>query len=140
MCGAATDLTLYSLLNILPPLKLKGFMISTCCHHRCCSELYANMDYLHKLGFDGTLINPLFNITSWGIYHENPSDLHRETDIENIKYSKIDKTKLGIQAKRILDIGRVLFLIEKGYESFFIKYCDQSYSPENFVIIGRTSV
>jgi hypothetical protein len=38
-------------------------------------------------------------------------------------------------AKRILDIGRVLFLIDNKKKASLLKYCNIDLSPENFVLI-----
>ena len=44
------------------------------------------------------------------------------------------KTELGFKAKRILDIGRCLFLRERGLDARLLCYCDVQLSPENYVI------
>lgn len=39
-------------------------------------------------------------------------------------------------AKRIIDIGRVLYINEiTGGEAILAKYCEQLLSPENFIIL-----
>lgn len=43
MCGSASDLTIYSMLNADESHNTTdGFMIATCCHHRCEKSLYVN--------------------------------------------------------------------------------------------------
>lgn len=38
-------------------------------------------------------------------------------------------------AKRIIDIGRIMKLINLGLRGSIIKYCDKKFSPENFIIL-----
>jgi len=143
MCGLASDLTFYSILNAHKPVIPFGFMIATCCHHRCTQELYMNQNFLNDVGITSEQKKPFFHISSWGIYRDNfEKNPQREKEPEVVEQDpfKLDsdtKTVLGLQVKRILDIGRVLCLREKGFNCYLVKYCEKILSPENFVIIGR---
>ena len=44
-------------------------------------------------------------------------------------------TEIGFKIKRILDIGRCLFLKERGFDAKLLNYCDISISPENLIIL-----
>jgi len=144
MCGLASDLTFYSMLNAKKPVVPLGFSIGTCCHHRCTQELYVNQTFLNEVGITNEQKKPFFHISSWGIYRDNfekrpQGEKEQETVAEQDPF-KLDsdvKTVLGLQVKRILDIGRVLYLREKGFNCYMVKYCEKVLSPENFVIIGR---
>lgn len=49
--------------------------------------------------------------------------------------SQAQKEEIGTKVKRILDLGRVMFLRSKGLPSSLQKYCSPKFSPENFVVI-----
>jgi hypothetical protein len=38
--------------------------------------------------------------------------------------------------KRILDIGRVLYLSKTKKKAFLLKYCEETFTPENFAILA----
>jgi hypothetical protein len=46
-------------------------------------------------------------------------------------------TETGFRIKRILDIGRCLFLRNLGYDTKLLNYCDITVSPENLVILVK---
>ena len=145
MCGGATDLSLNSLFNLTEKnIILGGMCIVTCCHHRCDVETYCNIDFLLKLGFKIEEIPIFFKISSWGltkIYDDNEEkEEHKcEENImlsQNIKSEK--KTEIGFKVKRIIDIGRCLFIKNKmSLNVFLMKYCDLDLTPENFAIIFK---
>ncbi len=52
-------------------------------------------------------------------------------------YENIQRTQLGFKAKRILNIGRALFLKQMGFKVKFSTYCSLSVSPENLFLFGK---
>jgi len=53
------------------------------------------------------------------------------------RLSGSERVCAGRQCKRLLDAGRVLYLHEHGYTSWMQKYCEQSVSPENVLLVAR---
>lgn len=65
-------------------------------------------------------------------------DILPEDDETTKFYKNLDgekKTKYGVMAKRIIDISRCFYLIDKGYKVSYKKYCDFALTPENHLII-----
>ncbi len=48
-----------------------------------------------------------------------------------------DRTRAGFMAKRIINIGRLLYMKAKGYQVSIKKYCALESSPENLIIICK---
>ena len=163
MCGGATDLSLQSLLLCNKPTICSGILIATCCHHRCTWDTYINDEFFELLGINLNHLQAIFHISSWGIYRqdetksnntseESKKDATKEASSKknheaNEKFDKLafdisggltseEKRLLGLQIKRILDIGRILYLRKRGFTSYLIKYCEWQDSPENFVILA----
>lgn len=150
MCGGATDLSLNSLFNLKEKnVILEGICIVTCCHHRCSVESYCNLPFLFNLGFSIEELPLIFKMSSWAltaIYEESDNKKEEEEekkDIEEIERKKViieseKKTQIGFKIKRIIDIGRCLYIKEKTYKNtFLIKYCDLDLTPENFAIVYK---
>jgi hypothetical protein len=45
--------------------RLRGMMISTCCHHACSLETYSNLPFLRTLGLTNSEIVQLFASSAW---------------------------------------------------------------------------
>lgn len=86
------------------------------------------------MGLSSTEIEYLFMISSW--YASGPIQKYTnqsnvpDKDESNLEKNELNtlssgqRTVLGKYSKRITDLGRVLFLLEKGYKCELIKYCD----------------
>jgi hypothetical protein len=66
----------------------------------------------------------LFRTSSWGVS-------------ESSKGIYIRKQKCGMQAKRILELGRIKYIQSQGMEVTLKKYCESIESPENLLIIVK---
>jgi len=136
MCGGATDLTLNSLLKLEEKQGiLNGMCIITCCHHRCSIDCYSNKGLLKDLGLKEEESEVFFKMSSWSV-----TTLYEQKKEEIKEFLGSDrKTEIGFKVKRIIDIGRCLFIKEKtGKKAAFVKYCDLDLTPENFAIVLKT--
>lgn len=50
--------------------------------------------------------------------------------------NQLNKKGLGWKAKRLIDAGRIQFLEQNGYQTFFVSYVDESITPENCLLIA----
>lgn len=50
--------------------------------------------------------------------------------------TQYNKKELGWKAKRLIDAGRIQFLEQHGYQTFFVNYVDESITPENCLLIA----
>ena len=142
ICGCAFDLSLTCLFNYTNFEKIKGLCMATCCHHICRVELLNNLDfYFDYLGMNIKEIIFLFKATSWifGSINdkekENKSNKEKLFDDIFIKMN-ISKKYIGLISKYIVDIGRCFCLINKGFKVFYIKYCDNTITTENNLILA----
>ncbi len=153
MCGGATDLSLNSLFNLKEKsLIMQGVCIVTCCHHRCSVDTYCNIPFLLKLGFTIEEITIVFKMSSWALtaIYDDESNMKEEIEeIKEVDFPKIEekkikciksekKTEIGFKIKRIIDIGRCMFVNETIFKkTFLMKYCELDLTPENFAIIFK---
>jgi len=54
----------------------------------------------------------------------------------NIALDFQGREKLGLQCKRLLDIGRVRYLKEHGYDAELVYYVDKETSLENLALMA----
>ncbi|BBG98557.1 tolB protein-related protein [Prunus dulcis] len=141
LCGPATDLTLRCCLgehsnqsnaelNSVNP-NLRGLAIATCCHHLCQWKHYINADH----GAD------LPDVTDCKLHLESiekkqcGEDYGVEEIVRNMK--AVERAVLGFMCKKIIDMGRLMWMKEHGLDAQFVKYVPSSVSPENHLLIGR---
>ncbi|XVF80746.1 hypothetical protein PTKIN_Ptkin15bG0099800 [Pterospermum kingtungense] len=164
LCGPATDLTLRCCLanqrndgqcegNRYP----RGLAIATCCHHLCQWKHYMNKRYLTSLGISKEEFHAITWFTSWAVDTDHGSDLSDVTDIrlhpESIEKEEssgdangveaiarnmkaIERAKLGFMCKQIIDMGRLMWVKERGLETQLVKYVPSSVSPENHLLVA----
>jgi len=123
LCGAATDVSLRSLLGRgeVPA----SVCIATCCHHRCEAASYVNCPFLHRLGLCQTVkgFTQFAAITGWAVGGRCHVD-------------DVERRRVGMMAKRILDLGRVAWARETlGLpDASLSHYVDKEVTPENIAI------
>ena len=141
ICGCAFDLSLTCLFNYNNLNKIKGLCMATCCHHICRVELLNNIDfYIDDLKMNVKQIIFLFKATSWifgPINDKEKNKSEKEKAFEEIFIQKkISKKYIGLISKYIVDIARCVYLINKGFKTFYMKYCDNKITTENNLILA----
>ncbi|ABN67518.2 predicted protein [Scheffersomyces stipitis CBS 6054] len=142
LCGAATDLTLKSLLNssLLSDNRDKfgGLLIAMCCRHVCSYDqlLPKSREYLAEKGFktpDSFRI--LKKMVSWAVcskkeHAKNVERLEAE-HISQLDYSS--RERLGFVARRLIDESRVYALksMLSGFEVKMFWYVEKDVTLEN---------
>ena len=161
ICGCAFDISLTALFNYNHQEKIKGLVMATCCHHISRVELLNHLYYytdILKLNLKEIIF--LFKSTSWLFAHDeiqkikerkeinnnsNQKDkivdedkINNKDEINNIfKKMNLNRRYIGILAKYIIDIGRCICLIDKGFNKvLYLKYCSNSITTENNVILA----
>ncbi|KAB2074262.1 hypothetical protein ES319_A07G141900v1 [Gossypium barbadense] len=165
LCGPATDLTLRCCLANERNAEqcgvncyLRGLAIATCCHHLCQWKHYINKKYLTSLGISKEEFHAITWFTSWAVDADHGSDLSDVIDIklhpESIEGEEcngdangveaiaknmkaIERANLGFMCKKIMDMGRLMWLKEHGLQTRLVKYVPSSISPENHLLIAR---
>lgn len=124
LCGGATDVALRSL---RPGRRgvAAAVCIATCCHHRCDSTSYVNLPFLRGLGL-----------------------CEHEADFEQLaaaagwavggRVDAREQRRIGMMAKRILDLGRVAWLRDElGLaDAHLAAYVSKDVTPENMAILA----
>lgn len=131
LCGVATDLTLRCINQKMENnSSFPGIFIALCCHHLCTWGSYINQKYFKEMGFDKEEFEFLSKMSSWGT-------CGFKTDDDTFHLNKNEKESLGRKCKRLIDMGRVLYLKENGYSKvYLIHYIPVEFSLENCLLIG----
>nr|XP_011467051.1 PREDICTED: tRNA:m(4)X modification enzyme TRM13 homolog [Fragaria vesca subsp. vesca]XP_011467056.1 PREDICTED: tRNA:m(4)X modification enzyme TRM13 homolog [Fragaria vesca subsp. vesca]XP_011467060.1 PREDICTED: tRNA:m(4)X modification enzyme TRM13 homolog [Fragaria vesca subsp. vesca]XP_011467065.1 PREDICTED: tRNA:m(4)X modification enzyme TRM13 homolog [Fragaria vesca subsp. vesca] len=168
LCGPATDLTLRCCLgeqsnqsngggSVNP--NLRGLAIATCCHHLCQWKHYINKKYILDLGITKEEFHVIIWFTSWAVDADHGTDLPDVTDcgfhLESIEKKQCDgdngvedvvrnmksveRAALGFMCKQIIDMGRLMWMKEHGLEAQFVKYVPSTVSPENHLLIAKST-
>ncbi|CAJ1458757.1 unnamed protein product [Effrenium voratum] len=123
LCGGATDVALRSL-QACPRGQGLSVCVATCCHHRCDPDSYVNRRFLERLGLCDSAedFRQFVSTAGWAVGGERD----------------LQKKRVGMMSKRILDLGRVAWLREElGLEAAIREYISKAVTPENVVITGR---
>eukprot|EP00913_Durusdinium_trenchii_P009034 g8497.t1 len=121
LCGGATDIALRSLKAFPAEAGSKGGVmvcVATCCHHRCDVDSYVNRPFLEALGLCNSPEDflQLVSTAGWAVGGEGRRD--------------VQKRRVGMMAKRILDLGRELHLDDAS----LTEYISKAVTPENMAI------
>ncbi|KAI5963880.1 TRM13 [Candida theae] len=136
LCGAATDLTLKSLLNssLFEGKRFGGVLIAMCCRHVCFQDefLPQSKQYLINLGFNTRQsMTTLTKMVSWGVNLD--SDSTSEDNVDSGLTSK-QRYEYGIKARRIIDESRVhalKMILGHDYNVEIFWYVDTDITKEN---------
>ncbi|KAI3404847.2 TRM13 [Candida oxycetoniae] len=115
LCGAATDLTLKSLLNscIFQNNQFCGVLIAMCCRHLCSYDqlLPQSKKYLYNLGFKSRQsFDTLKKMVSWAIDASKPEATGDEEEMHSSGLNAKERQECGLKARRILDESRAFAL------------------------------
>lgn len=159
LCGAATCLTINSLVNMKE--KVKGtFCVALCCHQCCSWPAYPNKIFFKEVGLikeeedEEKVFKMMCSITSWAVcgFRDNVADSENDetskraklTDIldeEEEIFSDEKKATVGRLMKRLFDHGRELKLREILFNKSVCElrhYIEEEVTLENAVLIGYT--
>jgi len=158
LCGVATDLSLRSVCQLVQERRkttahrtatnagtaavresrtcqIGGIAIALCCHGLCSWREYVGRTFFQSvLKFDaaGSDFESLRVASSWMVGYRSRS-FH--PDISESERSR--RVAVGAACKRLIDIGRVLFIMEKmGLNATLEPYCDRSTTPENIALLA----
>ncbi|KAF5732056.1 Methyltransferases isoform 1 [Tripterygium wilfordii] len=136
-----------------------GLAIATCCHHLCQWKHYINKKYLCNLGIKKEEFHAITWFTSWAVDADHSSDITDVTNGRRLHFDSIGKEEcgedvntveeivrnmkaveravLGFMCKQIIDIGRSMWIMERGFKTRLVKYVPSSISPENHLLVSR---
>eukprot|EP01028_Stygiella_incarcerata_P004449 TRINITY_DN1976_c0_g1_i2.p1 TRINITY_DN1976_c0_g1~~TRINITY_DN1976_c0_g1_i2.p1 ORF type:complete len:450 (+),score=122.96 TRINITY_DN1976_c0_g1_i2:105-1352(+) len=124
LCGGGTDVCLKCMCSYeSEQMSVSGVVIALCCHHKMDFGSYVlEKDELRDiLGISTREFNVLCKLTSW--YTCNMESEERE--------------RIGWMSKRLIDIGRMMYLRRKGFENVFLmEYVPSDISKENVLLVA----
>ncbi|KAI4331888.1 hypothetical protein L6164_016838 [Bauhinia variegata] len=140
----------------------QGLAIATCCHHLCQWKHYINKKFFLNLGMTKEDFHAITWFTSWAVDANHDSDLadiaNCRSHLQSMVKEKCDGYESGAEkvlanvkavepaslgftfkCKRIIDMGRLMWLRERGLDSQLLRYVPLSISPENHLLIAKSS-
>eukprot|EP00971_Amphidinium_carterae_P112318 2224775-Amphidinium_carterae.1 len=129
LCGGATDIALRSLSVDCKTDTMLGVCMATCCHHRCDTATYINLPFLDHIGLvacDADM-KKLAKLASWAVGGTGANLV-----------GAMQRRRIGLMVKRILDIGRVQWLRDQVSldDATLVHYIEKEVTPENVLIIA----
>jgi tRNA:m4X modification enzyme len=143
--------------------RLHGYAIATCCHHACSWEEYVGASWFESIGFNADEFEIIAAWTGWQsicrtcesrqpktssskedapLAHEADNSEDHSNALEAVPVvrpkdiSSDEMVQIGSMSKRLIDQGRVQYLLQNGYQACQQQYCNPDYSPECFMIIA----
>lgn len=156
LCGKATDFALRCALSKVrdkEKTEFAGMVIAPCCHHACTWSSFVNTTFLQKLGFDQSDFPHLVRMTSWatiGNSEKRKMNLACSSDAESMlkcetnamvqacRILGIDATEkkiVGRLVKLLLNVARILWCKEMGFNVALQEYIESTVTPENQIIV-----
>ncbi|XP_067126997.1 tRNA:m(4)X modification enzyme TRM13 homolog isoform X2 [Centruroides vittatus] len=156
LCGAATDLALKCLMETLSDQEnhlnnylLQGIIMALCCHHQCTWQTYVGRTFLEEQKYNQREFQLLCGIASWATCGRMPTHFDSNDDACNMENNNTDKNRyrrmnlgadcreeIGRQCKRLLDYGRMRYLIDHNYDAKLICYVEPAVSLENIALVA----
>ncbi|KAF9921095.1 tRNA:m(4)X modification enzyme TRM13 [Linnemannia zychae] len=143
--------------NLSSPVK--GILIALCCHQLCHYYMYPNQEYLKEIGITPEEFVYLTRMSSWAVCvnqtktdsaddskekesgggddeHAITADKELDQLGSNIALDFQAREMLGRQCKRLLDVGRMRYLNENGFDAELVYYVDKETSLENLALMA----
>ncbi|XP_070564543.1 tRNA:m(4)X modification enzyme TRM13 homolog [Ptychodera flava] len=147
--------------------RLHGIVIALCCHHKCSWTSYVGREFFQSEDFSPRDFILTTRLTSWATCGTraqtaaesavsqnatvpeaeiSASDSQNSTEQEtiNVGYRDLlnslsvdEREEIGRMSKRLIDIGRIKFLEDKGFKVDLAYYVESKISLENIVMIAR---
>ncbi|XP_030758310.1 tRNA:m(4)X modification enzyme TRM13 homolog isoform X1 [Sitophilus oryzae] len=146
LCGEATDLTIKCLTNMSENRnKLKGVVLTFCCHHRCRWTPYTGKDFFTENEFTKEDFNIMCCLSSWatcgsGLSREVREKIDKDPEETEkcLEYGlkRNDREEIGRRCKNLINWGRLLHLETAGFTCSLHYYVDNNVTLENVCIVA----
>ena len=121
VCGVATDLMLRC---VGAELGCRSIGVALCCHHLCTWDDYVNPAYVTAAGFSRSDFRRICRLSCWATTEHGPTtDPYRR--------------RVGLACKAFVDVGRCLYLRERGFDASLVRYCSADETPENRLLLAK---
>lgn len=137
ICGCALDMSATCLSrlnnNTTSEVIFKGLCFATCCHQRSHLNHFLGYEIIKEMfSFSDLDFKLLFKCTSWTFESKN-GDMSEK--YKKVLKNQLEKKKIGLMCKYTVDLGRCLYLIDKGMKVLYLKYISNHITTENNVIL-----
>ncbi|ELR10849.1 tRNA guanosine2'-O-methyltransferase, putative [Acanthamoeba castellanii str. Neff] len=164
ICGSASDLTIRCSVNTLGQHadKLAGMAVALCCHHRCTYDAYLNKEFLASVGigekeYQAPRLALTVDVVQLGRDEEEAKERGASAAAAAAaaaeggeagskaapqpphglaRLSSAEKEAVGTQCKELLDVGRALYLRDRGFDVRLVRYVAPDISPENTLLLA----
>lgn len=139
-----------------------GLLVALCCHHRCNWKTFVGKDWFVERGLGPRQFSLITSMSAWatcGMKHvaATKDELHTiKVDVQNLKEEIADKDKntisynhprygsllpeeredIGFKCKRLIDRGRMHYLMTHGYDVNLIYYVESALTLENTALVA----
>ncbi|XP_066248789.1 uncharacterized protein [Euwallacea similis] len=149
LCGGATDLAIRCLTSPnINKHKIKGMILTFCCHHRCLWTSYTGKKFFEENHLDITDFQVVCGLTSWAICGTGFSREYRKKlgneglegalmETEKYGLSRTQREEIGRKCKNIINWGRLKYLQEFGFECLLHYYVNKEVTLENVCIVAQ---
>uniref|UniRef100_A0A182W694 tRNA:m(4)X modification enzyme TRM13 n=1 Tax=Anopheles minimus TaxID=112268 RepID=A0A182W694_9DIPT len=142
LCGSATDLALRCLVRsrAKSAVRIKGCLFALCCHHRCEWRTFAGKRFLLANDITRADFECIVRMVSWAVCGTGRSRDRQEDDPNGSKQDRCGLTRtqretIGKKCKRILDIARLNYMVQNGYDAMLNCYVTSEITLENICLI-----
>lgn len=143
LCGSCTDFALSCVtephLESAAKVNVRGIVLATCCHHRC--ELQ-HLNYVRAFSVPtAEAAGPPFALqlpgTGYAVSEKEFDVMVKMTSwAVSGKFADEEKQQIGYYCKRVIDMWRVGYLRECGYNAFLCVYTTRDVTEENVCIVA----
>jgi len=163
ICGAASDLSLHCCVQaaktqqrpdeMSEPVSIQGVAFALCCHHVCEWSKYVGREWLIGQGLNEEDFNSMrwFSKSAHTQYRQRSSHCVENTLNKQWQSQSSDvpdrsnsmsaraaaaRAELGHLCKRLIDEGRLAFLVREGWDCRLVRFVDRETSPENVLLLA----
>jgi len=163
ICGAASDLSLHCCVQaakaqrrsdgMSESVSVQGVAFALCCHHVCEWSKYVGREWLIGQGLNEEDFNSMrwFSKLAHTQYRQRSSHCMEDklnkqwqsqsSDISDRGNSMsaraaAARAELGHLCKRLIDEGRLAFLVREGWDCRLVRFVDRETSPENVLLLA----
>uniref|UniRef100_A0A182J888 tRNA:m(4)X modification enzyme TRM13 n=1 Tax=Anopheles atroparvus TaxID=41427 RepID=A0A182J888_ANOAO len=147
LCGSATDLALRCLVKYKrsdgTSSKAVGCLFALCCHHRCEWKTFVGKRFLLANGIGRDEFECMVRMVSWAVCgtgrsRERTSEakiLEDGVKEDRCGLTRAQREEIGRKCKRILDVARIEFMKENGYDAHLNHYVKDFITLENVSLV-----
>lgn len=133
LCGGATDAALVGACD----LQVDGICMAPCCHQKISFKEYCNLPYFEAIGINSDRQFRFLTTLIQMSRHRSIKDTEYKHHAIIRLLGSSEIRELGMQARRIVEEGRVRYLCERGFRTEVFRYVSEDVTPDNLVIIAR---